>query len=244
MTAFDSSSMSRKCSFVLLLLLAPVASVWAQDAAPGYVSLRIQTVQPGQIGRWESLRKEFTEASREAGVPFYHVYQRQLGDVSTYLMIAPANSIGQPGMAINEPPEVALPDSWFDAIQSTLHSHQLIMAQNYPNLATLEGQGPHPAANYMHVRIRTPVAGRGTEFEEWLEDDLVPALREAEAGDVRNLRVVLGASPRTWLTYSFVDGFPEAPVEIDPRILQRGEPLIASQTDYFYRFRDDLSFTQ
>ena len=65
----------------------------------------------------------------------------------------------------------------------------------------------------------------------------------AGAGDVRNARVVLGGNPRTWVTVSFVPGWPEPVVDLDPRILERVDDLVATQLDYFYSFREDLSFT-
>ena len=95
----------------------------------------------------------------------------------------------------------------------------------------------------MHVRLRTVAAGRNQDYGEWLTDELIPALREAEAGDVRVLRQVMGGSPRTWVIYSFVDGFPEAPVSLNGEMIARGDAMVVSQTDYFYRFREDLSFS-
>ena len=97
----------------------------------------------------------------------------------------------------------------------------------------------------MHLRIRTAAAGKSDDFEDWLRDDLLPELRRAGVGDVRNARVVLGGNPRTWVTASFVPGWPYPPREnpVNPRILEKGDALVATRNDYFYEFREDLSFT-
>ncbi len=229
----------------VLLISAPTMML-AQDeepAGPGYINIRIQTVKPDRVAQWESLRKEMSENRQEGGWAFYHVYQRQLGPLTTYLMVSPATAIGEPGAAIEEPPAVPISENWFNAMWGTLDSQSLITLRTYPELATLQTESAHPSANFVHVRIRTAAAGRSADFEEWLRDDLVPGLRAAGAGDVRNLRIVLGGSPRTWVTFSFVEGWPEPAVELDPRILARGDALVATQTHYFYSFREDLSFT-
>ena len=95
----------------------------------------------------------------------------------------------------------------------------------------------------MHARLRTVAAGRNQDYREWLRDELIPALREAEAGDVRTGRHAMGSNPRTWALYSFVKGFPEPALNLDGQMIARGDAMVVSQTDYFYSFREDLSFT-
>ena len=231
----------------VLLISAPTMML-AQDeepAGPRYINIRIQTVKPDRVAQWESLRKEMSENMQEGGQAFYHVYQRQRGPLATYLIVSPATAIGEPGAAIEEPPAVPVSENWLNAMWGTLDSQSLITLRTYPELATLQtGSVPsHPGANFMHVRIRTAAAGRNADFREWLRDELVPALRAAGAGDVRIGRTVLGGSPQTWGIFSFVEGWPESALELDPSMLARGNAMITTQIDYFYSFREDLSFT-
>ena len=107
----------------------------------------------------------------------------------------------------------------------------------------METPSPAPPTDFVHVRLRTAAPGRNQGFQEWRTAELVPSLREAGAGDVRNARVVLGGSPRTWVTFSFVPGWPESVVDLDPSIIASADDLIATEIHYFYRFREDLSFT-
>jgi len=229
-----------------LLLSSASTMILAQDDAPtgpGYINFRIQTVESDQLAQWESLRAEMSESARASGLAFYHVYQRLRGPAAGFLIVTPATAIGDPGGPFDEPPAVAASDNWLNAMQGVLDSQSLVTLQTYPDLATVATGPMHPSENFAHVRIRTAAAGQSDDFEQWLRDDLVPGLREAGAGDVRSARVVLGGSPRTWVTFSFVPGWPEPGVELDPRIIARGDDLIATQIDYFYSLRDDLSFT-
>lgn len=229
-----------------ILLLSVLRVSLAQDDDVGYINIRIQSIEPDSVAQWESLRSEFSEAAREAGWTFFHVYQRQRGPLATYLMVSPASPIGEPAMAIEgAPAALGLSENWFNATLGLLESQTLVTLQTHPDFLTMtpESAPLHPSENYAHVRIRTAAAGRSADFEEWIRDDLVPGLREAGAGDVRSARVVLGGSPRTWVTFSFVPGWPEPGVALDPRIIAAGDDLIATQVDYFYTFREDLSFT-
>lgn len=121
----------------------------------------------------------------------------------------------------------------------------MLSLQYYPDLRTILDGPVHPTAKFMHLRIRTAAPGRSDDFEEWLRDDLIPELRRANVGDVRNARVVLGGNPRTWVTASFVDGWPYPPSDtpVNQRILEKGDALVSNRNDYFYEFREDLSFT-
>ncbi len=229
-----------------LLMGSAPTTILAQDEAstgPGYINFRIQTVKPDRLDQWESLRKEISENARASGLAFYHVYQRVRGPASGFVIVSPATGIGEPGAPFDEPPAFPVSDNWLNGMQSILESQSLITLQTYPDLATVAMGPMHPSENFAHFRIRTAAVGRSADFEAWLRDDLIPGLKEAGAGDVRNARVVLGGSPRTWVTVSFVPGWPEPVVDLDPRILERVDDLVATQLDYFYSFREDLSFT-
>ena len=236
----------RICAIALLFAIVPT-SIWAQNdesAGPTYINFRIQTVKQGRVPEWESIRKERTEAARRAGRPYYHVYQRVRGPGNGFLIVSPEEGIGEPGGNIDIQPAIDRQDSWFNAIGGTLDSQLVLSLQFYPDLRTIPDGPVHPSAKFVHLRIRTAAAGRSGDFEKWLRDDLIPGLRRVDVGDVRIARVVLGGNPRTWVTASFVDGWPysnENPV--NPRMLAKGDAMVATRTDYFYEFRDDLSFT-
>jgi hypothetical protein len=226
-----------------LILTSATTLAWAQDEGPGYVNFRIQTVKHERIMEWEALRKEMMEANRKAGRAFYHVYQRQRGPTTTFLLVTPEQGLGEPAPPFEALPAVNIPESWFRAIDTTLDGQLVLTLQTYPELSTLQDGPVHPSEKFLHIRIRTAPAGRSDDFHEWLRDGLIPALRKADVGDVRVARVVLGGNPRTWVTASFVPGWPGPQADIDQRMLARGDALATTRTDYFYEFREDLSFT-
>ncbi len=229
-----------------LLMGSTPTMILAQDGAPTetrYIDFRIQTVKSDRLDEWESLRKEISDNARASGLEFYYVFQRVRGPASGFVIVSPAGSIGEPGAPFDEPPAFPVSDNWLNGMQSILDSQSLVTLQTYPDLSTIAMGPMHPTENFAHFRIRTAAVGRSADFEAWLRDDLIPGLKEAGAGDVRNARVVLGGNPRTWVTVSFVPGWPEPVVDLDPRVLERVDDLVATQLDYFYSFREDLSFT-
>lgn len=231
----------------VLLFASVPGPIPAQDedaSAPIYLNFRIQHVRGDRVAEWEQLRKEMRDLARQGGRTYYHVYERVRGPTTIFLLVTAEQGIGKPAADVNLAPEWEVPESWFSAIQDTLISQHVLSLRYYPELRTIEDGATHPPTKFLHMRIRTAAPGRGDDFEKWLRQDLVPALRRAELGDVRNARVVLGGNPRTWVTASFVDGWPYSPdYTVDQRMLAKGDALVADRKDYFYEFREDLSFT-
>lgn len=234
------------------LLLAAVSAIPTtaeaeshEAPAPSYINFRIQTVKQDSGAEWEKLRKERRDAAKAAGHSYYHVYERLRGPGQGFLIVSAEQGIGDPPADIEMAGPVSVPESWYSAISRTLDSQLVLSLRYYPNLRTNTDGPAHPPEKFMHLRIRTAAPGKSGEFESWLRDDLIPELRRAGAGDVRNARVVLGGSPRTWVTASFVSGWPYDPgnVPVNQAMLEKGDALVASRNDYFYAFREDLSFT-
>ncbi len=223
---------------IAVMLISAPTIILAQDEGSGYINLRVVTVKPDQLAQWESLMKERGEVVQAAGQSYFHIFQRQRGPLDTYLIITPGTTIG------GTPTGVPGSQHWVTALRSTLANQSLNTLQTYPEASTNDTGSVHPGANFMHARLRTVAAGQNQNYEAWLTDELIPALREAEVGDVRTLRSVLGGSPRTWVTLSFVEGWPPTGDNaLDDRMLARGDAMVVAQTDYFYTFREDMSFT-
>lgn len=236
------------CLIMLATIISPSQTI-AQDeqaTGPTYINFRIQTVIPGYEAEWANLRKEMSDVARDAGWPFYHVYQRLRGPGHGYLIVTPEAGVGDPSESFDRPSNLNVAESWFNAMFGTLDAQLVLSLRTYPDLATIPDGPTHPSAKFLHLRIRTAASGRGDDFEDWLREDLLPELRRIDVGDVRNARVVLGGNPRTWVTASFVDGWPYPASNENPvnsRVLAKGDAFVATRNDYFYEFREDLSFT-
>jgi hypothetical protein len=224
----------------VIRLVVFMAVLSASAVASAQVNIRVVTVKADRVAQWESLQKEATEAVQANGEGFRHIFQRIQGPLDTYLIITPEAQANIP-----------VTENWFTAVDGTIVSRSSVRLQNFPDAATLQGGGPAVPTEFMHARLRTIAAGRSDDYYEWLRDELIPALREADVGDVRTLRVVLGGNTREWVTYSFVEALPGSgpnPLaesmgqQAMERMLARGDAMVTSYTEYFYRFRPDLSF--
>jgi len=241
---------SRLFSVGALLALVSTCVV-AQQTGPAYINARIVTVKADSVSQWEGLIEERSSFRRAQGQSFYHVYQRLRGPLHTYLIITPAADIG-PQLA-GAPPTPLDVQNWATALNSTIASESVTTLQTYPDAHTLQTESLAPPTDFMHVRLRVAAPGRSQEYYEWQANELIPALRAADVGDVRVSRVALGGNIRSWIRFSFVNGWPgdgadrlaasmgERPAE---RMLARGEAMTAgASTDYFYRLRPEMSFT-
>ncbi len=230
--------------FISLFLPILVVAEGHDEAGSRFINVRIQTLKPGMLAEWEKLRKEQRDGHREAGTEFYHVYQILMGPWDTFLLVTPATAIGKPGTPIATGPNTTVAQSWYSAISATLDYQEVITLKTDRGLRTLPDAPGHPSEKYVHVRTRTALPGRRGDFESWLRNDLIPGLRKADVGDVRVGEVVLGGSTRTWITFSFVAGWPygEGP-SVDRRMLAKGDALAESWVEHFYEFREDLSYS-
>ena len=223
--------------FTLLALATSPSTLLAQDEGPEYIHQRIITVTPGKTTFFETLMKERSAAEQAAGIGFNHVFVRQRGLVNSYLIISPGDG--------SDNPEVDLPSTWDPDFNGVIDSHTVLTTRVYGT--TLELDSPAPPTEFLHVRLRTVVGGRNSDYEDWQMNTLIPALREAGDTDVRIVRIVLGGNTRTWARYAFVDAMPTStPPDGDNTIgqlVEQSESMVAASTDYFFRFRDDLSFT-
>ena len=102
------------------------------------------------------------------------------------------------------------------------------------------------------MRERTVPPGMHDDYLAWQRDELIPALREAEFGDVRTLRVVHGGDINTWVRYYFINDIPRLG-DANPlvatmgerafeQLVAEGDAMTTKASDLIYRFRPDLSY--
>ena len=225
-------------------LLVVVAQSWVSAQEQGGASILVRThiVDRDQIAQYEGLMVERMEELRGSGLGFRHVFEQVRGNQETYLIITPYDG-----------PTIAASSNWVNAINDVVTSSELVTQQAYPEAFTVElGEDVSVPGQFMYARVRTVAADANEDYYEWQRDELIPALREAGAGDVRTLRVVLGGNINTWIRYSYID---EIPVigGADPlaesigdrqfrEVMDAGNAMTVSASDFIYRYRPDLSY--
>lgn len=225
----------------LVFVAAPGISSAQEEGIPG-VMARLVSVKPDRVAQWEGLMKERTEALQATGQGFRHVFQRVRGPLSSFVIFTPGGGANVP-----------VTENWVNALNGTVASSELHALQPYGDAFTLDlGGDVSIRGDYMYVRVRTVPPGRSNDYYEWQRDELIPALREANVGDVRTLRIAQGGNINTWLRFSYSDEMPliggTNPVAQSmgerqfQQMLARGDAMTSSATDFVYRYRADLSY--
>lgn len=186
--------------------------------------------------------EERMQELRATGQGFRHVFEQVRGNLETYLIITPYDG-----------PNFAASENWLNALNDVVSSSVLQTQQAYPDAFTLElGEDVSVPGQYMYVRERVVAPDRSDDYYVWQRDVLIPALRRAEVGDVRTLRITHGGNIHTWIRYSYIDQIPalgdpdRLADSMSERQLQQmmaaGDAMTLSASDYIYQYRADLSY--
>ncbi len=190
----------RRVSILLSSLVALAAfitapsTLLAQDEGPARVSVRIVDTKVGHQDDFAAAIREISQAAEEAGLPYFHVYQRVRGDN------LPSFAIFQPDGAYGGVPQADIPDGVINRLQNANNGSTLLSMAFSGGISS---GSVEPSAEFMRVRVRTARPGSADDYADWQANQLMPLLREAGVPDVRLGRVVLGGNPNTFVRLSY-----------------------------------------
>jgi hypothetical protein len=224
----------------ILAVLGSASTVLAQEDDTAYIQLRMIQVQPGKMAEFQAAILQIREIYREAGYPYYHIYQGVRNNVNQFVEITP-------DAFFNDVPGVQLPPELGIRVTSTMNSMNLVTLAVYPQLSS-PGDGVAPSGEFMTVRLRTTSPQNQQAFFDWHASEFTPALREAGWRDVRVGRIVAGGNINTFVKFTYSDQIPPNNGDVLGRMniaeLIDGEnALTVSAEDYVDRYRADLSYT-
>lgn len=243
-------SLSFASSFRPLLALVVIGlaspTLWAQNnQGPQGVRVRLVNVKTDAVPQFEAAIRDLSASLKAQGQPFFHVYQRLLGDnLPSYTLITPDPMFG------GDTTNVQLPQDVITRIVATVNGSTLASVQTYPELS-IAGTGLAPPADFLYTRVRVTSPANQQAYVQW-QQELAGVLKKAGLKDLRVGRVVVGGNTNTFLRWSFLEKFPgDDGLNIDgtigerdfQRLLARGAALTVASEDYVLRFRKELSFT-
>lgn len=230
---------------LVVIGLAP-PTLWAQNnQGPQGVRVRLIDVKADAVPQFEAAIRDLSASLKTQGQPFFHVYQRLLGDnLPSYTLITPDPMFGQT-------PNVQLPQDVISRIVATVNGSTLVSVQTYPELS-IAGASLAPPADFLYTRLRVTSPANQQAYMQW-QQELAGVLQKAGLKDLRVGRIVLGGNTNTFLRWSYMEKFPDDGDGLDiagtigerdfQRLLQRGAALTVASEDYVLRFRKELSFT-
>lgn len=233
-------------------LQVAAAAPGAEQALPMWTAVRMIQVKHDRIGEFEGLLKELRTAMQEAGQPPFMVYKTELGELNTYHIVAPFDSFAMFEME-TPPMEPAEWANWVNRMEGTIDSHTMAIARARPDMSIVPGEQGEMQELIVLVTDKV-MAGKIREYETFVRDELLPALRQGDIGAAFANEVIFGAEGRTWVYAVPIEGWQEfdGPSPIvealgQPRaeeLMLRGDALVESTETNVLRFRPDLSSQQ
>ena len=189
---------SRLATLVAVAMLAPLMAV-AQDDGPGYLQVRTMTVKQGRQGDFMRLQSEFAKAAKAAGMS-RDFWSEIRGHSGTYHSVMPLNTLADNDDGFQPPMDEDAWGNWIAAFSDTLSDMSYQVLRLYPghNIPLPDGT----AENLMLLRYRTVQPGKNTEYRSWIENDLLPAIREGDYKGFSYVKIHQGGNPGTWISAS------------------------------------------
>src|SRR5690606_22277798 len=150
-----------------------------------------------------------------------------------------------------EPTEWA---SWMSRIGGTIDSHTVAVARIRPELSIIPDEQQAQQAQQPELLMLitdTVMPGKSFEYEAFIRDEILPALRQTDIPAAIANEVIFGTEGRTWVFAVPMQGWEEldrpSPLieaigpEAAQQLMQRGEALVDSRMTEVMRYRADLS---
>ncbi len=224
----------------------------APPPQPMLNAVRVVQVKHDRVGEFEGLIKELRTAIEESGQPGFTTWSVVIGDLNTYHFVMQLDSFASLARLEQSPMEPVEWANWQNRIGATIESNTMIIGQMRPELSIVppeQGQAQPPE---LMLLIRdTVMAGKTREYETFVRDELVPALRQANVDAMFVTELMFGDEGRTWVFavplagWQVLDGpspFVEAlGPEAAEELMLRGDALVDESKAELLVFRADLS---
>jgi hypothetical protein len=208
-------------ALVALALGIPLQAA-AQDGDRTFMQVRTIHVKPGRTQQHVALVKQFAKASAAAGNS-RTVWQEVRGDTNTFHVVTPLD-----GLAANDAPFAAPMESeemqnWLAAFADNIDTMTYSVYRTHPELGIPADEGSTP--NLLVLRMITLEPGNMGPYHDWINDQLVPALKKGGATGVNISHLAYGGDVNTWVLASRADSWADLGV-------RRGSLAYLSDEDY------------
>lgn len=192
----DKKYFSRLIAIVAAIMLMPT-TVLAQDDGPGYIQVRTMTVKPGKTPEFLKLQAEFAKAGKAAGMS-RAFWQEIRGANSTFHSVRSLDKLADNDAGFQAPMEGEAWDKWVASLTDTMDSSTSQILRTYPGHRIPAAEGSEP--NLMLLRFRTVAPGRSNDYRAWIENDLLPAIKEGGFQGFSYSRIQIGGNSNTWIS--------------------------------------------
>ena len=224
--------------------------LYAQEESSSLLTVRVVKILPGKSGEFESLQKELSQATKEAGGSPRYVWQEARGETSTYHVVSMEANFAEFDEGAEPPMSEAAWARWVSRITDTIDTRNVVTYRMHPELEIPSDEGYE--AQYLLLLHRVVAPGRHAEYEEWLGKELVPYLKKSGVKGWSVGRLALGGDTNQWTLARYVDSWshfdetgPLAELSEEDRnaMLALPREVNRGSQNLVLRFRGDLSYS-
>ena len=238
-------------SLVLLgaaLLLPALAA--AQDEGPQWLSVRTVTTTAAGGDTWIEQQKKLAAVHAERGDPSRHVWEEVRGQLDTFHIVTFPDSLGGGEGPGGGPPLGDAQDDWVAIIAPTVASRSSVILRHYPQFTIPDDDDADPA--FLVLRYTDVAPGKRGDYQDWLENKLVPALKAAGAKGVNFNRTAIGGNTNRWVSGSRIASIAalDGPAPLASLSDEERDDIFANFSDMVWgselrilRYRADMSHT-
>ncbi|RLA33997.1 MAG: hypothetical protein DRR11_04155 [Gammaproteobacteria bacterium] len=238
---------SRLIAIVAAVMLAP-SSILAQDDEPGYIQVRTMVVKPGRTADFLKLQAEFAKAGKAAGMS-RDFWSEARGNVANFHAVRSLDKLADNDAGFKAPMEGEAWDKWVAALSDTMVESTFQILRVYPGHSIPAAEGSEP--NLMLLRYRTVAPGHGRDYRAWIENDLLPAIKEGGFQGFSYVRMHMGGNSNTWISatqypnWAAMDEpgfFSHMSQEEVSAMLGKSSDMVVNSEIKILRYRADLSY--
>ena len=198
-------------SLGVLFASAGIPATALAQTTPSFVGVSTFQVKPGKRQQFEALQQEANAARQQAGVSARYAFRvLRGGSINEYVFFTPLDdglaSYDQPN-AIRQEMGDAGADEWFAQLSECVDDVRFdtLRAREELSIPLSEGR----ASTLVRLRMVETRPGRGQDYERWVSDTWVPAMRAAGMNGVLHFQNAFGVGQRTWTRLTFYDSWAE-----------------------------------
>ena len=248
------NSMATSAAIALLIGLTTGCLAQTDTGAPSLLWVNVTRVKPDMTQEWEKIQQnEFTPALKKGGVPFREVWQTAMfGDPFEYALVTPIQKFAQ-----FDGPSALVKALDKDGAATLLNKVRRCVADTHgsavrfrPDLSIMGNMQEAELAVISTVRV---ASGRSQDFENWLKNDYVPALKKAEPAGYMVHQTVFGGNANDWVTLLLIKKFGDLDAgpmlnravgeEAASKIIAKAAGIVISLERSVSRHRADLSYS-
>lgn len=190
----------------MLCASAVIPTVAEAQSLPAFVTVTTFQVQPDMRRQFEVLQQEANAARRDAGVTARFAYRVvRGGSTNEYVFFTPLEGLESYEQA--NPVRRGMGDTdaadWFARLRECIDDVRLdtLRVRTELSIPVAEGRTRRLA----RLRMVDTRPGRGQDYERWVADTWVPAMRDADMNGVIHFQNAFGVGQPTWTRLTFYD---------------------------------------